>query len=72
MSQVVTLADLPISPTELDEKERVFEQEAQWVEWVRYTREIVQGLERVRFAMWARLAKKFEKFSSNLTKNKQV
>ena len=45
MSQVVTLADLPISPAELDEKERVFEQEGQWVEWVRYTREIVQGLE---------------------------
>ena len=67
MSQVVTLADLPISPLELDERERLFEQEGQWVEWVRFTREMVQTLDdRVRFAMWARLAKKFEKIAYGL------
>ena len=43
MSQEVNLSGLSVSPLELDEKERVFESEGQWVEWVRFTREISEG-----------------------------
>jgi tetratricopeptide (TPR) repeat protein len=67
MSQEISLADLPVSPIELDERERVFEAEGQWVEWVRFTREIVQSVtDRTRMAMWVRLARKFEKIADQL------
>ena len=67
MSQAITLADLPISPQELDERERQYERDGEWVAWVRFTREMTQNLEeRTRFAMWARLAKKFEKIAYDL------
>ena len=67
MSQEVNLSGLSISPLELDERERVFEAEGQWVEWVHFTREISAGAdEKTRFALWVRLARKFEKVADRL------
>ena len=61
MSQEFNLNNLSITPQELDDRERHYEESEAWDEWVNFTRELAQKqADEQKRAMWRRLIKRFE------------
>ena len=67
MSQEFNLTGLSITPSELDELERNFEESEAWDDWINYTRDIAQNQpEDQARAVWRRLIKRFEAIVENI------